>query len=204
MESSPLAQTIVQHRKRQGLSQEELADRAKVSLRTIQRLENGQNVPRGYTLQLLAQALDVPLERLTDPQRLNADRSVSRSRLPFKSSTVMALMHLLALSFLLMPGANLIIPFILRLWYRQQADVYEAGGRLLNFELVWSLIAYGGHFGLLALQTALLAQEDTTLIWAPFYYLWGLSGLHIVLLLVGAGRAATGDFRTLPGLIRVF
>ena len=40
-------------RKRKGLSQEELAEVAKVNLRTIQRIENNANESSGKTLNLL-------------------------------------------------------------------------------------------------------------------------------------------------------
>ena len=41
------------------MTQEELADKTEVSSRTIQRIENGEVDPRAYTLQMIAQALEV-------------------------------------------------------------------------------------------------------------------------------------------------
>ena len=38
---------IKELRKKKGFSQEELAETAKVNLRTIQRIENNENEPRG-------------------------------------------------------------------------------------------------------------------------------------------------------------
>ena len=51
---SHLGQKIKDARKQKGLSQEELADSAKVSLRTIQRIETNKNEPRGKTLHLIS------------------------------------------------------------------------------------------------------------------------------------------------------
>jgi XRE family transcriptional regulator, regulator of sulfur utilization len=207
MESSPLAQTIVQHRKRQGLSQEELAERAKVSLRTIQRLETGQNAPRGYTLQALAEALAIPLSELTN----NEPTIIETSSNPIyneisndKIDSYVALMYLSALSFLAIPGANLVLPLIMRYYKREIPSVYEAGSRLLNFELVWSVVTYGGYLLLLFVQTSLLLNEIAFLIWTPFMYLWSLAGLHVVLLLIAAWRARKGRYETLPPLVRFF
>ena len=45
-------------RKRRGLSQEELAEKSGLSLRTIQRIENGETDPRGDSLRRLAAALE--------------------------------------------------------------------------------------------------------------------------------------------------
>ena len=40
-----------------GLTQEDLAERTQLSVRTIQRIEKGEVDPRTYTLNLLAEAL---------------------------------------------------------------------------------------------------------------------------------------------------
>lgn len=53
-------------RKRAGLSQRALADRAGLSMQTISRLERGAN-GRYVTINLLAHALQVPPARLTRP-----------------------------------------------------------------------------------------------------------------------------------------
>ena len=57
MERQTLAQRIKQLRILSGFSQEELSERASLSLRTIQRIENGETQPRGYSLQRLAEVL---------------------------------------------------------------------------------------------------------------------------------------------------
>jgi transcriptional regulator with XRE-family HTH domain len=49
-------------RKAKGFTQEELAELAKVNLRTIQRIENAESIPRSKTLILLCDALDIDLE----------------------------------------------------------------------------------------------------------------------------------------------
>jgi transcriptional regulator with XRE-family HTH domain len=50
---------IKELRESKGLSQEELSEKAGVSLRTIQRMENDESVPRGSTLRNIASSLDV-------------------------------------------------------------------------------------------------------------------------------------------------
>ncbi|MBT30264.1 MAG: hypothetical protein CMO01_11440 [Thalassobius sp.] len=67
-------------REHKGLSQEELSEKTGVSLRTIQRIESGESVPRGSTLRHITSSLDVepdyfnttPLEAKTDAVRLDA------------------------------------------------------------------------------------------------------------------------------------
>ncbi len=63
-----IAKKIVESRKLKGLSQEELAELSKVNLRTIQRIENNENEPRGKTLILVCDALELNLEELQSLQ----------------------------------------------------------------------------------------------------------------------------------------
>ena len=61
---SRFAQTLRAFRKKKGFSQEELADRAKIILRTYIRWENGETQPRIDEIRRLAQALNVTEQEL--------------------------------------------------------------------------------------------------------------------------------------------
>ena len=50
---------IKELRESKGLSQVELCENSGISLRTIQRIENGESVPRGSTLKTIASSLNV-------------------------------------------------------------------------------------------------------------------------------------------------
>lgn len=54
---------IKEARKAKGLTQEELAERSKINLRSIQRIENNRNLPRTKTVQLLCTILNLEIEK---------------------------------------------------------------------------------------------------------------------------------------------
>jgi transcriptional regulator with XRE-family HTH domain len=58
MKQSELGRKIVELRKAQGLTQEELASKSNVTVRTLQRIEAGVVTPRSYTIKLISTALD--------------------------------------------------------------------------------------------------------------------------------------------------
>ena len=60
-----VAKKISETRKAKGLTQEELAEKSKVNLRTIQRIENNESEPRGKTLNLICDALQLDTSELT-------------------------------------------------------------------------------------------------------------------------------------------
>ncbi len=66
MENQNLAQKVKELRKGKALSQDDLAKNSGLSLRTIQRVENGDTMPTAETLKRLAIVLDVEPNELTD------------------------------------------------------------------------------------------------------------------------------------------
>ena len=66
MANNKLAQGTKELRKRKGLSQEQLAKNSGLSLRTIQRVENGETEPTGETLKRISSSLDVATNELID------------------------------------------------------------------------------------------------------------------------------------------
>ncbi|WOD43721.1 helix-turn-helix domain-containing protein [Hwangdonia lutea] len=67
---------IIEIRKSRGLNQEELAELSKVNLRTIQRIENNENVPRGKTLDLICNALEIDRNCFTRTALKNKSESI--------------------------------------------------------------------------------------------------------------------------------
>jgi transcriptional regulator with XRE-family HTH domain len=155
------AARIVALRKSQGLSQEALAEQSGVSLRTIQRVEQGDTVPRGYTVQALATALGVSLADLRLPAAEAPEPGLPPA--PVWVSAVptppalpanpdfLQLFNLSALSFLVLPLLNLVVPWWLWRTYRHRiAHVSEVGRRLLGFQVLWQV----GTFFLMLLALA--------------------------------------------------
>ncbi len=59
-----IAKRISEARIAKGLSQEDLAGKSQINIRTIQRIEHSESVPRGKTLQLISEALDIDISDL--------------------------------------------------------------------------------------------------------------------------------------------
>ncbi len=134
MSKGMLSEKIESLRKSRGLSQEVLADKSSINLRTLQRIEAGETEPRGNTLLLIARALDTPIEELLDFTKTT-------------DSGFLQTMNLAALSFWVIPLGNLVIPLILWIMKRDKVQgVYELGRRIINFQITWCFITYGFIF----------------------------------------------------------
>lgn len=71
METKNLAGKLKKLRTLRGMSQEYLAEESRLSLRTIQRIENNESTPTGETLKRLSVALDVELRELMGESAIN-------------------------------------------------------------------------------------------------------------------------------------
>jgi len=121
---------IREFRKKKGLSQEDLAELAKVNLRTIQRIETNVNDPSGKTLNLLCDALNISIEDIVDYGKT-------------EDKTFLILFHLSVLSFIVLPLGNIIIPVILWLTKKDKiVGLKNVGANLINYQIFWSIVTY--------------------------------------------------------------
>lgn len=71
-----IAKKISEIRKAKGLTQEDLADKAKINLRTIQRIENSESEPRGKTLHLICEVLQIDTKELISSDNSIQEKSI--------------------------------------------------------------------------------------------------------------------------------
>ncbi|MFA6277852.1 MAG: helix-turn-helix domain-containing protein [Pedobacter sp.] len=123
-----LAKKIKQLRTNKGYSQEELAERTQLSLRTIQRIEGGETEPRGDTLKRLANALDVTPNDLIE-------------WIDQEDRGFLTLLNLSALSFVVFPLLGLILPIALWVLKKDKVkNVDETGKKIINFQITWCIL----------------------------------------------------------------
>ncbi len=107
-----------------GLTQEELADKTGLSVRTIQRIESGEVDPRTYTLNALAEALGVGIETLTS-QKTNAPKSFTQDEYNW-----VILMHFSGIFILILP------PIIVWMFKKNEIAEFEQHFKdVMNFQI---------------------------------------------------------------------
>ena len=125
-----LAERIRQRREQKGYSQEYLAERAGVSIRTLQRIEGGHTEPRGHTLIALAHALNTAIEDLMDFTKKE------------NSSTLHAI-NLSALAYWMFPLGNIIVPLIIWIINRDKVKgANQFGKRQILIQVGWTSLIF--------------------------------------------------------------
>ncbi|OEK04305.1 DUF4870 domain-containing protein [Roseivirga misakiensis] len=130
MSNEVLMHKIIELRKRKGFSQELLAENSGLNLRTIQRIEKGETIPRGDTLRKLASAFDVSPEEFSDWTYE-------------ENNGYLASLNISALAGLFFPVLGILLPLIFWLQKKDKVQgVRELGRRVLNFQFTLTLLLF--------------------------------------------------------------
>lgn len=132
MKNKELARKIKALRNQRGFSQEELADKTGLSLRTVQRIENGETEPRGDSLKRLAMAFQVTPDEIMD-WTVQEDKGFLIS------------LNLSALSYLSFPLLGILVPLIIWISKKDKIkNVNEIAKDILNFQITWNILLFFG------------------------------------------------------------
>ncbi len=130
MKNKELAKKIKELRNRKGFSQEELSEKSGLSLRTIQRIENGETEPRGDSLKRLASTFNVSPDEITDWQIL-------------EDNSIVNLMSLTQLSFLAFPILGVLVPLVIWISKKDKIkNVDKIGKSIINFQITWTIAIF--------------------------------------------------------------
>lgn len=191
------AARIAAIRKSKGFSQEMLAEQSGVSLRTIQRVEQGETMPRGYTLQTIATALGVTLEDFREApepeqkQPIVASRDAPSLR---NDPDFLQIFSLSPLCFLLVPFLNIVVPWWLWRARRHNTEhVTELGRRIIGFQVLWQVVSF---FAFMLVVVVQLLGGGIPRKLMPGVYLGVLVltyGVNVWIIVYNAWRVRQGD-----------
>ena len=123
---------LTYYRKRSGLTQAVLAEISGISIRTIQRIEKGLSAGSPYTLKVLAEVLEVSTDDLFEGEMKGFATSGSRFN-PLK------LMNLSALSMIILPLGNIILPLLIFLRKPEYQEIETTGRKILSFQILYTM-----------------------------------------------------------------
>jgi len=130
MKNNELAKKIKELRTLKGFSQEELSEESGLSLRTIQRIENGETEPRGDSLKKLASTFNVSPDDITDWQII-------------EDNSIVILMSLTQFSFLAFPILGVLIPLVIWISKKDKIkNVDKIGKAIINFQISWTIAIF--------------------------------------------------------------
>ncbi len=127
-----IGEKVSQIRKEKAWSQEDLAERSGLSVRTIQRIEKNGSKPRPFTVQTLASALDVDVTTLLSKEK-------QRGQAPAIDFSILRQINLAVFVHVVLPLGNIFLPLIIWRKNRESALVKEVGSKIITVQILWTL-----------------------------------------------------------------
>ncbi|MEF9479342.1 helix-turn-helix domain-containing protein [Chryseobacterium sp. 1B4] len=130
-------------REQKNLTQEELSEKSKISVRTIQRIESGTE-PKGHTLRALAQVLEIEESELlhTRAQSINENTELEKTdeenKDPRINYSYIKIINLSSLIFTLLPPLNIFVPLILMFTLKQNNSLAR---QIISVQMIWTVMA---------------------------------------------------------------
>lgn len=115
-------------RELQNLTQQELSEKSRVSVRTIQRIESGTD-PKGQTLKMLAASLGVKEEELVE--KVEAPKQVDL--------TVIKIINFSSLPVTIFPPANILLPLLIMFLTKNFNPLTR---QIVSVQIFWSISAF--------------------------------------------------------------
>jgi len=176
LQKNTIGEKLKHFRRISCLSQEKLAELSGISIRTIQRIEEGSSEGSGFTIAALAKALDI--------ERIDLIPSETKTALASSPDiTILKVFNLSAIALIVIPFANVLFPGYLYWKNRQDEQVKEIGSRILSFQIFWAL----GTLVLSILVPALLLLLFSSLrtgsipLYVPIYFLSAFTNIFFVI-----------------------
>jgi transcriptional regulator with XRE-family HTH domain len=125
-------------REQQNLTQEELSKKSGVSTRTIQRIETGKE-PKGYTLRVLAKALEIEENELLHKKQEQEQTTISTpNEVALINYSLLKIINLSSIPFTLIPPLNIIVPLVLMITMKQKNKLTK---QLISLQILWTILA---------------------------------------------------------------
>lgn len=137
-------------REQKNLTQEELAEKSKISVRTIQRIEAGTE-PKGHTLRALAAALETEEISLQETEVISEVENIVNKEavLSEKNETEVSqtdginysqikMINLSSLCFTIIPPLNIFVPLLLMYALKQKNSLAR---QIISVQMIWTVMA---------------------------------------------------------------
>lgn len=116
---------LYKYREKFNLTQEQLSEKANISVRTIQRIEAGQEL-KGHTLVALAEALGIKKEKLIAGDVIEKEHNIPLIKLINLSSIL-----------ILIPIGSILLPLIIMYWKKEVNAITK---QVVSIQILWAIL----------------------------------------------------------------
>lgn len=127
-------------REEKNLTQEELAEKSGISVRTIQRIEAGTE-PKGYTLKTLSSTLEISEKDLLIPKFISEEIKIDEPTFTSEKEvvfnvTLIKIINLSSLPFAWFPIANFLPPLLILLFTKEKSEIAK---QIISLQIILAI-----------------------------------------------------------------
>ena len=135
--------TLKEHRLAKHFSQQDLADRSGISLRTVQRIEKNESAGSPYVIRTLCKTLGIETDSLVQ-QKEEDDKHLFReeSPEPVPLNKYLKYINISSVSVILFPFLNLVVVTALYLIFKKRFTIRNdrfIASKILSLQILWSV-----------------------------------------------------------------
>lgn len=176
---------IKEKRLQKGMTQEELALKSDITVRTVQRIESGEVDPRSFTLQAIASALEVDYNELVSVDELHKTHGTSSNE-----TFWLAILHFSGILLLIIPTV-----IIWTLKKDKIPNIKNHAINVINFQLSMMLyLIFTAFLCLVPVTISLSPTVKIPLFLAAGILLFTVQGIYIsTLVIINSAKAANNQ-----------
>lgn len=146
MKQPELGKKISELRKQKGLTQGDLVERCNINVRTIQRIEAGEVIPRSYTLKTILEALDYDLNQMNQEFNWQEKNAIQPTK---HFSKIMNLAFWIGILFVIAISLNIFVELMMALDPESKNDFgfHLSEGLYTTLQFVCAACAFFFYFG---------------------------------------------------------
>lgn len=185
-----LGEKIATARKNKGITQQQLAESTNLTARTIQRIENGQSIPRAFTITAIAEALGATFQSLQPEAQVpieNEGPQMSREHQHF-----LQMFTLSCFSYVLIPLVHFLVPiYILKKATIKDGQTLTIARRTIRIQVIWAISTSLLMLAALAFNVISNLYFDRVLIinfLFPFFSMYALNAILLMRKFINIGQ----------------
>ena len=133
-----IGQQIAAERNRKGITQQQLAESTKLTVRTIQRIENGHSLPRAFTVMAIADALGTSFQDLQPKEQQHS----AMDEIPAADDQrfFLQMLTLSCFAYFIIPIVHFLIPmYIFKKAGIKDQPTVNASREIIRTQVIWTI-----------------------------------------------------------------
>jgi len=153
-----LKKSLKEYRELKLLTQQELADKSGISIRTIQRIEKNNTAGSPYVIKALCKVLGIEVSEIySSDEKYDHEESIANATRELQK---LKFINFSPIFILFLPFLNILVPYLFFIKYKKSLLNKNDALKMISFQILWLIFSFVLIFGGTALLDALFGMKE--------------------------------------------